>query len=126
MAIPIMGPRMTALGEIDFMSAQMSAARQIRPRSGLARWPAVITSTPKAAEQAAGEWDAQIVQEAADDDLGRRPQTAVHGRARPGARLAGSRGRDGSEATAGRIAPNLSRLAGGQATIFAWPAAICD
>ena len=51
MTMPTIGPRITALGEIDFISAQMSAARQIRPRSGCARWPAVITITPKAARK---------------------------------------------------------------------------
>ena len=49
MAMPTMGPRMTALGEMDFMSAQMSAERQMTPRSGQLRWPAVITTTPNAA-----------------------------------------------------------------------------
>ena len=50
-AMPTIGPRMTALGEIDFMRAQTTADRQIRPRSGCARCPAVITSTPNAASR---------------------------------------------------------------------------
>ena len=50
-AIPTIGPRMTALGEMDFIRAQTTAERQIRPRSGQDRWPAVITSTPKAARK---------------------------------------------------------------------------
>ena len=51
MRMPIIGPRMTALGDTDFISAQTSAARQISPRSGEARWPAVISMTPTAASR---------------------------------------------------------------------------
>jgi hypothetical protein len=49
MTMPTIGPRMTALGEMDFIRAQTSAARQIRPGVGAARCPATAIATPKAA-----------------------------------------------------------------------------
>ena len=49
MRMPTIGPRITALGDTDFINAHTSAARQIMPRSGKARWPAVISMTPTAA-----------------------------------------------------------------------------
>ncbi len=49
MRMPTIGPRMTALGDTDFIRAQTSAVRQMRPRSGDARWLAVRMATPTAA-----------------------------------------------------------------------------
>jgi hypothetical protein len=47
--IPVIGPRITALGEIDFMMAQMSPARQIIPVSLHNCWLAMMKITVKRA-----------------------------------------------------------------------------
>ena len=45
-SIPVIGPRITALGDTDFISAQINPALQINPRSGQIRKKATIRTIP--------------------------------------------------------------------------------
>ena len=88
--MPTIGPRMTALGEIDFIRAQTTRRSPDQTALGMRAVPRRHHEHAEGGQQAAGERDPQVVQEAADHDLGGRPEAAVDRCALPhGGGLAG-------------------------------------
>ena len=83
--MPTIGPRITALGDTDFISAHTSAARQISPRSGRRGVAGRHQHDAHSGQHAAGKGNPQVVEEAADDDFDGGPEAAVDGSALPDA-----------------------------------------